>query len=221
MAATWRDVTEMRRNEAELMESRERLSLGFDAVALAGWDWDVASDRVTWSAQLAARHGLTPDAAPRSAHDVVAMVHPEDVARVGAKISGALSSGDRYECEFRMRRTDGTYRWVLAIARVVRDEAGRPVRMVGVDFDVTDSRRAQEEVREAERRLRLALDAGRMGLWEWEVSTNRWKWSDGHFVLLGYRPGELEPDPDCFMRRVHREDLEKIRTAWSAARGSR
>ena len=71
------------------------------------------------------------------------------------------------------------------------------------DEQSTDAQRA---LHENEQRLRLALDAGRIGTWDWEIGTDHLQWSDGYYALLGYRPGEVEPSPEAFGRRVHPED---------------
>ena len=68
------------------------------------------------------------------------------------------------------------------------------------------STNARPDLHENEERLRLALDAGRIGTWDWEIGANQIQWSDGHYTLLGYRPGAVEPTLEALSRRVHPED---------------
>lgn len=67
----------------------------------------------------------------------------------------------------------------------------------------------EEALAESEARLKLALDAGRMGTFDWAMDENRVEWSEGHYRLLGYRPGELEPSIDAFETRLHPDDRER------------
>ncbi|GMU23766.1 MAG: hypothetical protein AMXMBFR13_38440 [Phycisphaerae bacterium] len=75
--------------------------------------------------------------------------------------------------------------------------------------DITDRKQAEDQLRDSEWRLRLALDAGRMGTWEWEVNSGRVTWSDGHYVLLGYEPGAVESGYAVWRQCVHPEDLQR------------
>jgi PAS domain S-box-containing protein len=129
-----------RRTEAALRDSDARLRLALDAANTGVWDWDVVADRVTWTEQLYALHGLPAGAFGGRARDFHALVHPEDRARVAAAIERSLSTGEPYEIEFRTVRPDGAVRWLLTRATVFRDEAGRARRMLGATADITERR---------------------------------------------------------------------------------
>jgi PAS domain S-box-containing protein len=99
-------------------------------------------------------------------------------------------------------------RWIgLVHATPVLDDSGIVSYVVIVSQDITDIRHAETRRRESETWLGLALDAGRMGTWDWDVNTNRVKWSDGFYILMGYQPGEVEPSYTAFRSRVHPEDV--------------
>src|SRR5690606_27132471 len=76
--------------------------------------------------------------------------------------------------------------------------------------DITERKRAERAARESEARLQLALTAGRMGTWEWDVNTGQLKWSAEHFSLFGYEPFAFEPTYELFRSRVHDEDLPDL-----------
>ncbi|MBD1919105.1 MULTISPECIES: PAS domain S-box protein [Cyanophyceae] len=67
--------------------------------------------------------------------------------------------------------------------------------------------RVEAELRESEARLQLALNIGRMGTWEWDIQTNTFRWSAGHFIILGFQPYECEPSCEMWASRVHPDDL--------------
>jgi PAS domain S-box-containing protein len=129
------------------------------------WERDLDTDRVTWSGGGVEVFGYAPGALP----DIKSWqehVHPDDRERLRAMRRAAIDGGqNRWEYEFRLRRADGSYASCLAVARVLRDETGRPMRMLGMCLDVTRSRLAEEErdrlseaLVRAEERERVAMD---------------------------------------------------------------
>lgn len=78
-----------------------------------------------------------------------------------------------------------------------RDADGRILGMIGVARDITDRKRTEQVLRESQDRLNLALQAGQMGTWDYDLTTGRLEWSDGHYRLFGLRPGERLPTSVC------------------------
>jgi PAS domain S-box-containing protein len=155
-----RDVTERVRAEAALREAEARQHLAFDAARIHSWDWNVATGRVAWPDGLEAELGFPPGGSGGTVDTFRGLVHPEDLLGVEAALARALAGEtDDYRAEFRMRRPDGSVRWTETRGTVLRDAAGRPLRVVGVDHDVTDRRAAEEALRAQEAFLRSVLDA--------------------------------------------------------------
>ena len=134
----------LKRAEAALREGEERLRLAFAAANMGSWEWDIATGRVIWSENMERLAGLAPGTFGGTVADFRALVHRDDLPRVEKVLAAALDGKGEYDIEFRMLNRDGTVRWTASRAAVMRDEAGRPVRMVGVDVDIT-SRKAAEE----------------------------------------------------------------------------
>jgi PAS domain S-box-containing protein len=110
--------------------------------------------------------------------------------------------------EIELPGEDGV-RVMLLTRDALQDADGRPFGLMGVLSDVTPLRRAQEAAREKAERLLDALRIARAGAWEWEARTGEVRWSDENFLLLGYRPGEVEPSYENWVRRLHPEDREE------------
>jgi PAS domain S-box-containing protein len=147
-----RDVSERRRAGAALRESEERLRLALDAGRCGVWDWDVAADRLTCSDRIYEFAGLPPGAYSQIG-DFVLRVHPDDAGRIREDIRKALEQeGAPYSHEYRIVRPTGEVRWLSANGRVIRDESGRAVRMLGATIDVTERRAAEEALRQASAR---------------------------------------------------------------------
>ena len=118
-----------------------------EAQALAhvgSWDWDISADRVTWSDELYRIYGLEPGAIEVSLDSYLERVHPEDRAFVRERVESAYGDREPFVFEHRLLHPDGTVRWSLSRGRVVSDEHGNPVRMVGTAQDVTERKRLDE-----------------------------------------------------------------------------
>jgi len=136
---------ERRQAEEGARRSEESLRLALDAGRCGVWDWDIARQRLNWSEEVFAIHGISPADFKGRIEDFTAVIHPEDAGRVGEAIRQALETRERYELEFRIVRPDGEARWITTNGRGFHDESGAPVRMLGAMLDVTDRHRAEEE----------------------------------------------------------------------------
>ena len=155
----FRDITERHRTEAErerlLQEvkgERERLRLALDAGQTGVWDWDIAAGRITWSDRVAEFYGMRPGEFDGTVDMFLRHLHPEDADRVMDAIRASVEEDAPYLIECRIVPKGGAVRWITTAATVIRDTAGRPVRMIGATTDVTDRKRAEQELREAGRR---------------------------------------------------------------------
>jgi PAS domain S-box-containing protein len=142
------------RQQQVLKDQHDQWETALAAADLASWEWDVVQDRITWSSQLAARQGVRVEDAPQTIADFLKIVHPDDVGRVKQTIEGALVRGDRYACEMRILNSDGSIRHVLATGHVRCDRTGRPVRLIGIERDVTAERDVEQALRASEQRFR-------------------------------------------------------------------
>ena len=154
------DVSERKSTEGELQDIRSRMEAALEAGAIGTWAWDVPNDRFYADASLAKIFALPPEGvrgAPIA--DLMRSIHPADVDRVSALVTCALEFGSRYEADYRVTDGNGGWRWVSARGIVQQDSDGRAVRFPGVVIDVTERKRAEEELlqlrADSERRTRL------------------------------------------------------------------
>jgi PAS domain S-box-containing protein len=125
--------------------SEERLDLAAEVAGLGAFDWDIVKGTLEWSDRFKAMLGLPREVAP-SADRFVALVHPDDREAVVARGVRALdpANGGDYLNEYRMRRPDGSVRWIQSRGRVFFD-AGKPVRLFGTALDITDRKTSEED----------------------------------------------------------------------------
>ncbi len=154
-----RDVTE-RRKTYEALRARDLQLQEAQAVANLGiWERDVRRNSSTWSDQLYRIFGVTRDNFNSSREEFLALVHPEDRARVAMSWKSLLESGPSLlDNQFRIVRPDGAVRTVYTRLHVDRDDSGRAVRILGVCQDVTDRKLAEEEARATEERFRTMVE---------------------------------------------------------------
>ena len=153
----WQIIADLRREldarTAELQEKNERYALVSQAVAEGIYDWDIACNALWVSPRLIELFGweeATPDTGARPSQEWNARVHPEDFEHYRAALRAALKGETpRLYCEYRIRLSNGEYRWVEDHALPVRDERDWAVRLVGAVSDITDRKRQEQELREA------------------------------------------------------------------------
>src|SRR6185503_3513174 len=133
-----------REAEEALRSSEERLRLCQEAAEIGIWDWDIASGEIGWSERNFALHGMNPESGGPSYAQWQNAIHPADRDRVNAGIAQAIATGAPYQADYRVVYRSGETRWLAVRGRVMTDEYGRPIRMLGVTLDITDRRNAAE-----------------------------------------------------------------------------
>ncbi len=144
-----------RRKSAEdvLRHSEERLKLALDAGQIGVWDWDILQDRIEWSDLLHDIHGLERGTFPGGLENFAKLIHPEDRDRIVKSVQAALEESAPYDVEFRVTHPNGETHWIATTARVLRNEKGEPIRMLGATKDITARKRAEVELRRKNRDL--------------------------------------------------------------------
>src|SRR3954452_2046472 len=135
--------------------SPEELLLALEAAHAGTFRLDLRTRELRWSASLSALHGITPDQAPETFDEFLALVHPDDREDLAEKVRATLEQGVPYAIRLRFLWPDGTVHWMDAAGRRIDDAEGRPAAMVGVARDVDREHRA----RIASDEMRALLDA--------------------------------------------------------------
>jgi PAS domain S-box-containing protein len=149
-----RALAELERKRADeaLRESEQRLLLALEAGRMGSWEWSLEADRVVWSPGLEAIHGLQPGTFEGTFEAFLKDIHPDDLERVQASIAGATERGEEHRVDYRIILPDGGVRWLEARGRVVEDREGALLGMRGLCADITDRKRAEQALRDADRR---------------------------------------------------------------------
>lgn len=148
------DISERHRMEQALRDHSEQLEaltrsleLAQAAGGIGTWDWDVAGNVTHWSDACGPLYGLPKSSGGPTPEEWLGLIHPDDRQRVRSDLQHALDGTAPFDTEFRVIGADGAVRWLLGKGQVFRDAAGKPVRMLGVNADITDRKTAAEELR--------------------------------------------------------------------------
>jgi PAS domain S-box-containing protein len=134
--------------------------------------------------------------------------HQAVLAKLGGKLTPPTEGFER-----RLRRKDGSTFPVWINDRVLKLENGDITGIRSGIQDITERKRAEKELQERDMQLRLALNAARMGTWDWDIQTGRIACSSGHEALWGYAPGTFPGTSGAFNSRIHPDDVEGMRRA--------
>ena len=137
-----RDITSEKLREKALLKREQRYRSIVQATADVVWDWDLVEDRVWWSQEVSTLLGYPAGEVSAERSWWIARIHPDDRASILTSIHALFqSTRERWSGEYRFRKADGAYVWLLDKARVQRTASGQVCRMVGGMIDITASRR--------------------------------------------------------------------------------
>ncbi|MEW5788232.1 MAG: EAL domain-containing protein [Pseudomonadota bacterium] len=133
------------RADLELRVAKERLQLATEAGIVGIWDWDVVRDELVWDSAMYRLYGRREGDFGGAYQAWANALHPDDRSAVEGEIQAALAGEREYAPEFRVVWPDGTVHHLKAASRTLRDASGKAQRMVGINYDISDLKRAEME----------------------------------------------------------------------------
>ena len=219
------DMTDRVRTERALIRSERRMRLAAEAGRLGVWSFDLKNGVPDWSPEALAMYGGGFGGKP-GMEQLRERVHPDDRDMLDDTAGEPNADGAlRVDLTHRVvhpprpgpdgAEGPGEVRWVRALGERWVDGGGRPLRSVGVLRDVTDERAAADKLAASERRLRLAIDAADLGIWEFDAATGLSDWDERTAELFGvgdrFRAGRRLFTHDEMFAAIHPGDRARIR----------
>jgi PAS domain S-box-containing protein len=195
------DITQQVEKEQELIQTTERFHNLSKATDDSIWDWNLLTEEVWWNDNFYKVFGYDPAKGTPTLGEWIMKMHPDDRATIVAKLkeirqSGAVSWRD----EFRYFKKDGTIGIGLNRAYIIRDDEGKPTRVIGAIHDITERRKASQQLADSEKRYRQIVETAQEGIWlidenDYTVFVNR-KMCE----MLGYSQEEIIGKPNYFFK---------------------
>jgi PAS domain S-box-containing protein len=127
----------------DLKDYADCLTLALDSAKMGLWDWDLATNQVTWTVYHETILGYEPGKSERTFQEWEERVHPDDLSQVMESVKRSLAEHTDYHHDYRLRLPNGEIRWASGSGRGFYDDQGQPVRMVGTLMDITDRKLAE------------------------------------------------------------------------------
>jgi PAS domain S-box-containing protein len=202
LAGYFRNIAERLEGARKLEEEKQRLELALKGADMGLWDWNVPTGEVLFSERCATMFGYEPGELRPHANTWAELGHAEDTPHVRALLQAHLDGRTAlFRAEHRVRCKDGGWKWILDSGKVIaRDDAGRPLRMVGTYLDITTRKRAEGEIRKlatvAQKTDNAVIITDASGRIEW-VNDSFTRISGYAFEeAVGHKPGALLQGPD-------------------------
>ncbi|MCV3736915.1 EAL domain-containing protein [Rhizobium sp. TRM96647] len=188
------DIDERKRRELDLADRESRWNHALESAGQGVWDHDFARGELFYSRQWKAIRGMAPDEAVDGTLETwIQNVHPDDRARVLVEIERQESAEAVFNVfSYRERHRDGHWVWIESRGAVVEyGPDGRPSRIAGTDTDITGRRKAEERMAQLSRRLELALDISRIGVFESNLHDKTVAWDERIRQIYGKTTGAI------------------------------
>jgi diguanylate cyclase (GGDEF)-like protein/PAS domain S-box-containing protein len=196
------DITDRKRTEDELRRRERHLSEAQQIAGVGSWHWESEAGALTWSTELCRLFGLPPEEVP-TGEDALQLVHEDDRERVREAGRAALAGEAPLELDTRIVRRDGEIRVLHCRGGVATGPDGSMSRIDGTCLDVTDRRRAEGRLAEAQR-------LAQMGSFDWDVARDEITWSREMYRIFGEDPERFVPTRAMFAERIVAEDYAVI-----------
>ncbi len=201
------DIDVLKRSQVKLQESESRFRNMADATPVLVWMADVSKNCIYFNKRWLAFTGRTMQ--EEYGDGWLQGVHDEDLDHCLATYQTAFDRREPFSMEYRLRRSDGEYRWFLDSGSPLHAPDGAFIGFIGGCMDIQEHKELEQRLREAESCIRLAVEAAGMGFWDWTVGGSV-KWSSEHNRILGLDPDLSEGSYESFLQNVHPGDQTRV-----------
>lgn len=210
LLVAFEDVTERRRAQERLARRETLLAQAQEMTHTGSWEWDVRSNRVTWSDELYRIYDVPPGEFGGTLEAFLALVHPDMRDEIASTVAAAVREGRPFAFEERVVRRDGSVRTLRSRGMVTETgPGGEALRVAGACQDVTEARDAAAQLEQTEQRFSELLESVGAIVWRGDAQTFEFRFvSKEAETLLGYPTERWIEDPRFWIEHMHPDDRE-------------
>ena len=201
LEGSFEDIHKQKLSTIEMSHIKDRFDIVKDAVNFGIWDWDYKNNNLVWDDNMYTLYGVKRDEFEGDYQAFEKTLHPEDVKKVLDDLEHTFLNQKDFFSEFRILSENNGVRHISAKARCFYDDNGNIERLVGVNYDISETKLKQEQ-------LDLIVSTTSDGVWDWRVDRDFEYMSPKFWEILGYRPEEKRHHPDEWKKLIHSNDLE-------------
>ncbi len=181
------------------------------------WWWYPESDALQWSDGSYRIHDLTPGPGMPPRDHIDRLYEPADAARLEAFRTRAMETGEPFDCDVRLKRANGDTRFVRIRGNPERDERGNVICVCGIIRDIHEEVEALYALRSSEERYGRTVQGSGIGLWDWNIRSQKIEASASFMALLGHEARDGQIDFEHFTAHIHEQDRHGVLRAFEAS----
>jgi PAS domain S-box-containing protein len=208
------DITSRVQLEQTLLQQQQRMDLATNAARAGVWDWEIGPDVLHWDAMMFELYGYEAGSGPVTFETWRRRVHEADLANVERQLAASIESGTAFRTEYRIHR-QGEIRWISADAIVMRRDDGSPLRVVGINTDITARKEAARREHELYKLLSQIASQVPGMVYQFKLHpdgrTSFPYASEGIRSIYGVSPAQVATDATAAFNAIHPDDVERVR----------
>ena len=202
------DITESEAQQADTLQKLKQLNYAEKLAKSGSWEWDIATDTLTWSENFYVIFNHDREC-PVSYNTYLSYVHPDDKEKIIAKFEQALKTNYFPESSYRIQLKDGTIKTLNSIGKVITDNIGEVIKMVGTCQDITEKTERERELLQKKRQLKLTENNNKSGSWQLDLIKDEFKWTDNLYRIFDFKVGD-KINFKTLQDYIHPEDKELV-----------
>ncbi len=174
---------------------------------IGGWELDLHTNELFWTAETYRIHETTPEEFDPSLNSGLHFYLPESKKLLSDALTRAMSHGEGYSLELELKTFKGRHIQVITTCEVTIFD-GKPSKLIGAIQDITEQKKRENEQNKIIEQYNLAIKAGKLGLWTLDLTSGHLEWNDQHLEFYGLSRSEFEEGIDDWQKQLHPDDAE-------------
>ncbi len=203
------NITTRKRMETALQESEHRWNFALEGGNQGVWDWNITENKIYFSRTWKVILGFQDHEISGSLNEWFSRIHPDDREKTMFELNQHIAGrNDGFHCEHRIRCKDNSYKWFLGRGKVIaRSISGTGTRVIGTITDIDAIKKSEAETEQLSQRLQMALDSGKVGIFNYDIQKDVLDWDDRMFELYRTPPSQFTHNFEAWKSCVHPDDL--------------